>query len=73
MVFAKYNASAADGSNAGDRPLSPEDFIHPDHVKMATGNPTMFILDDTGDVKEVIISEDIRGMGVLPPGYSIGE
>ncbi|KAJ3872968.1 hypothetical protein F5051DRAFT_444689 [Lentinula edodes] len=42
------------GSNADveDRPLCREDFVHPDHVKIALDKGTMFVFAEASDLKE---------------------
>ncbi|KAE9407011.1 hypothetical protein BT96DRAFT_1014420 [Gymnopus androsaceus JB14] len=63
-------ANKSDNPESEDRPLCSEDFIRADHVKMATGKPTMFDYTDEG-LKEVPIPDSVRESGVVPSGYSI--
>ncbi|KAJ4488304.1 hypothetical protein J3R30DRAFT_3434978 [Lentinula aciculospora] len=65
--------SATNGSNANveDRLLRREDFVHPDHVKLALDKGTMFVFAGKGDLKEVPMADSIKEFGVVPSGYSI--
>ncbi|KAJ3737426.1 hypothetical protein DFJ43DRAFT_1149275 [Lentinula guzmanii] len=62
---------APNGSDAGDRPLCREDFVLPDHVKVALDKGTMFVFAEASDLKEVPLADSIKESGVIPPGYSI--
>ncbi|KAJ3998074.1 hypothetical protein F5050DRAFT_1710831 [Lentinula boryana] len=62
---------APDGSDAGDRPLCREDFVMPDHVKVALDKGTMFVSAEASDLKEVPLADSIKESGVIPSGYSI--
>ncbi|KAJ3983656.1 hypothetical protein F5890DRAFT_1566339 [Lentinula detonsa] len=59
------------GSDVGDRPLCREDFVLPDHVKVALDKGTMFVFAEASDLKEVPLADSIKESGVIPPGYSI--
>ncbi|KAJ3788764.1 hypothetical protein GGU10DRAFT_345297, partial [Lentinula aff. detonsa] len=62
---------APNGSDAGDRPLCREDFVLPDHVKVALDKGTMFVFAEASDLKEVPLTDSIKESGVIPSGYSI--
>ncbi|KAJ4480427.1 hypothetical protein C8J55DRAFT_512726 [Lentinula edodes] len=67
------NSGDKNGSNADveDRPLCREDFVHPDHVKIALDKGTMFVFAEASDLKEVPMADNIKESGVIPAGYSI--
>ncbi|KAJ3757713.1 hypothetical protein EV360DRAFT_45496, partial [Lentinula raphanica] len=51
--------------------LSAEDFIHPEHVKIAMSKGTMFVFAEESDLKEIPMDDSIKDSGTIPPGYSI--
>ncbi|KAJ3922177.1 hypothetical protein F5877DRAFT_75533 [Lentinula edodes] len=67
------NSEVKNGPNAAveDRPLCREDFVHPDHVKIALDKGTMFVFAEASDLKEVPMADNIKESGVIPAGYSI--
>ncbi|KAJ3728906.1 hypothetical protein C8R42DRAFT_655299, partial [Lentinula raphanica] len=58
-------------SDGGDRLLSSEDFIHPEHEKIAMSKGTMFVFAEESDLKEIPMDDSIKDSGTIPPGYSI--